>query len=189
MELGRSLPTKRKTLSEGIQDMEIKRSGSQPSGKGPTEYFTGTVRIAPLFQANAPACALSASVTFEPGHVHQPFGISRKWFPRPRFRRGRRRIPRPTIKSPKAKRAWRPTGRLFLRLVTPRGKMRVSSLAPGSKKNPAKVAHRCRLQLHGRSQRKDREMTPRPSPSRIRPPFAMRFVRVELSRTSRRAVL
>ena len=88
MELGRSLPTKRKTLSEGIQDMEIKRSGSQPSGKGPTEYFTGTVRIAPLFQANAPACALSASVTFEPGHVHQPFGISRKWFPRPRFRRG-----------------------------------------------------------------------------------------------------
>jgi quercetin dioxygenase-like cupin family protein len=47
--------------------MEIKRSGSQPSTKGPTEWFTGTVRIDPLFQANAPARALGASVTFEPG--------------------------------------------------------------------------------------------------------------------------
>ena len=35
--------------------MEIKPSGSQPSGKGPAEYFTGTVRIDPLFQAPAPA--------------------------------------------------------------------------------------------------------------------------------------
>ena len=35
--------------------MDIKRSGSQPSSKGPAEYFTGTVRIDPLFQANAPA--------------------------------------------------------------------------------------------------------------------------------------
>jgi quercetin dioxygenase-like cupin family protein len=47
--------------------MDIKRSGSQPSSKGAAEYFTGTVRIDPLFQANAPARALSASVTFEPG--------------------------------------------------------------------------------------------------------------------------
>jgi hypothetical protein len=46
--------------------MEIKRSGSQPSGKGPADWFTGTVRIDPLFQANAPARALGASVTFEP---------------------------------------------------------------------------------------------------------------------------
>jgi quercetin dioxygenase-like cupin family protein len=58
--------------------MEIKRNGSQPSSKGPTEWFTGTVRIDPLFQANAPARASSASVTFEPGartawHIH-PLG-------------------------------------------------------------------------------------------------------------------
>jgi quercetin dioxygenase-like cupin family protein len=58
--------------------MEIKRAGSQPSGKGPTEWFTGTVRIDPLFQANAPARAAGAAVTFEPGartawHTH-PLG-------------------------------------------------------------------------------------------------------------------
>ena len=58
--------------------MEIKRSGSQPSGKGPAEYFTGTVRIDPLYQAPAPARTLAASVTFEPGartawHTH-PLG-------------------------------------------------------------------------------------------------------------------
>jgi quercetin dioxygenase-like cupin family protein len=58
--------------------MEIKRSGSQPSGKGPDEYFTGTVRIDPLFEAKDPARALGASVTFEPGartawHTH-PLG-------------------------------------------------------------------------------------------------------------------
>ena len=58
--------------------MDIKRSGSQPSTKGPAEYFTGTVRIDPLFQANNPARAVGASVTFEPGartawHTH-PLG-------------------------------------------------------------------------------------------------------------------
>src|SRR2546426_3026600 len=58
--------------------MEIKRSGSQPSGKGPSAWFTGAVRIDPLFQANAPARAAGASVTFEPGartawHTH-PLG-------------------------------------------------------------------------------------------------------------------
>jgi len=58
--------------------MDIKRSGSQLSSKGPAEYFTGAVRIDPLFQANAPARALGASVTFEPGartawHTH-PLG-------------------------------------------------------------------------------------------------------------------
>ena len=46
--------------------MDIKRSGSQASVKGPAEYFTGAVRIDPLFQAPAPARALGASVTFEP---------------------------------------------------------------------------------------------------------------------------
>ena len=58
--------------------MEIKRSGSQPSGKGPAEYFTGAVRVDPLFNAPSPARGLGASVTFEPGartawHTH-PLG-------------------------------------------------------------------------------------------------------------------
>ena len=58
--------------------MDIKRSGSRPSQKGPTEYFTGTVRIDPLFEAADPARVVGASVTFEPGartawHVH-PLG-------------------------------------------------------------------------------------------------------------------
>ena len=48
--------------------MEIKRNGSQPSLKGPAEWFTGAVRIDPLFlQANDPSRATGASVTFEPG--------------------------------------------------------------------------------------------------------------------------
>jgi len=58
--------------------MEIKRCGSRPSGKGPEDYFTGTVRIDPLFEAADPARARGASVTFEPGartawHTH-PLG-------------------------------------------------------------------------------------------------------------------
>jgi len=58
--------------------MEIKRSGSQPSNKGQTDYFTGNVRFDPLFQANNPARAVGVSVTFEPGartawHTH-PLG-------------------------------------------------------------------------------------------------------------------
>ena len=47
--------------------MEIKRSGSQPSNKGPADWFTGTVRIDPLFQAGAPARTVGGCVTFEPG--------------------------------------------------------------------------------------------------------------------------
>jgi hypothetical protein len=47
--------------------MDIKRNGSQPSGKGPGEYFTGSVRIDPLFQAPEAARVLGVSVTFEPG--------------------------------------------------------------------------------------------------------------------------
>jgi len=55
--------------------MEIKRSGSQPSGKGPDTWFTGNVRIDPLFQSAAPARGFGATVTFEPGartawHTH-----------------------------------------------------------------------------------------------------------------------
>jgi quercetin dioxygenase-like cupin family protein len=58
--------------------MEIMRSGSRPSRKGPAEYFTGSVRIDPLFQAPEPARVSGGSVTFEPGartawHTH-PLG-------------------------------------------------------------------------------------------------------------------
>ena len=58
--------------------MDIKRSGSQPSRKGQAEYFTGTVRIDPLFEAADPARVVGLSVTFEPGartawHTH-PLG-------------------------------------------------------------------------------------------------------------------
>jgi quercetin dioxygenase-like cupin family protein len=58
--------------------MKITRSGSQPSGKGPADWFTGTVRLDPLFQTTAPARAGGAAVTFEPGartawHTH-PLG-------------------------------------------------------------------------------------------------------------------
>jgi quercetin dioxygenase-like cupin family protein len=47
--------------------MEIKKAGSQPSSKGPADWFTGTVRIDPLFTAPGPALVSIASVTFEPG--------------------------------------------------------------------------------------------------------------------------
>jgi quercetin dioxygenase-like cupin family protein len=47
--------------------MDIERCGSQPSSKGPAEWFTGTVRIDPLFQPKNPSRAGGASVTFEPG--------------------------------------------------------------------------------------------------------------------------
>ena len=58
--------------------MEIKRNGSQPSSRGPAEYFTGYVRIDPLFSPPEPARVAMALVTFEPGartawHTH-PFG-------------------------------------------------------------------------------------------------------------------
>jgi quercetin dioxygenase-like cupin family protein len=58
--------------------MEIKRGGSQPSREGPADYFTGAVRIEPLFQAPDPARVAGASVTFEAGartawHTH-PLG-------------------------------------------------------------------------------------------------------------------
>ena len=58
--------------------MEIRRVGSRPSGTGPADYFTGSVRIDPLFEATDPARAVGAMVTFEPGartawHTH-PLG-------------------------------------------------------------------------------------------------------------------
>ena len=58
--------------------MEIKRAGSRPSGKGPAEYFTGSVRVDPLLDAPDPARVAGNMVTFEPGartaaHTH-PLG-------------------------------------------------------------------------------------------------------------------
>ncbi|MGE5515815.1 MAG: hypothetical protein ACM31D_08320 [Bacteroidota bacterium] len=47
--------------------MEIKRNGTQPSFPGPSDWFTGTVRIDPLFNATEAARASGGSVTFEPG--------------------------------------------------------------------------------------------------------------------------
>jgi quercetin dioxygenase-like cupin family protein len=47
--------------------MEITRNGSRPSGKGPAAYFTGAVRVDPLFGPPEPARAIGASVTFAPG--------------------------------------------------------------------------------------------------------------------------
>jgi quercetin dioxygenase-like cupin family protein len=67
-----------KTIPRKDLSMDIKRVGSQPSNKGPADWFTGMVRIDPLFQAGAPARVAGASVTFEPGartawHTH-PLG-------------------------------------------------------------------------------------------------------------------
>jgi len=64
--------------AENSKAISITRSGSQPSSKGSAEYFTGSVRIDPLFKANDPLCVSGAYVTFEPGartawHTH-PFG-------------------------------------------------------------------------------------------------------------------
>jgi quercetin dioxygenase-like cupin family protein len=66
------------TQKETKMDIYIKRNGSRSSQKGPEDWFTGTVRIDPLFQAPDPARASGAYVTFEPGartawHTH-PLG-------------------------------------------------------------------------------------------------------------------
>jgi quercetin dioxygenase-like cupin family protein len=58
--------------------MDVRRCGSRPSAKGPAEYFTGNVRVDPLFETPDPARASGASVTFDPGarsawHTH-PLG-------------------------------------------------------------------------------------------------------------------
>jgi quercetin dioxygenase-like cupin family protein len=69
---------RRLSLKEKRFAMEIQRIGTQPSKPGPSDWFTGAVRIDSLFQAKAPARAVGASVTFEPGartawHTH-PLG-------------------------------------------------------------------------------------------------------------------
>ena len=58
--------------------MNITRVGSRPSTKGPSDWFTGAVRIDPLFEPNDARRSAAASVTFEPGartawHTH-PLG-------------------------------------------------------------------------------------------------------------------
>lgn len=63
---------------QGAQTVEIKRVGSQAASKGPAEYFTGSVRVDPLFSPPEPARVAMAHVTFEPGartawHTH-PYG-------------------------------------------------------------------------------------------------------------------
>jgi quercetin dioxygenase-like cupin family protein len=77
----------------GGTEMEIRRGGSQPSAKGPAEYFTGAVRIDRLFEAPDPARGVGASVTFEPAartawHTHplgqtlivtSGFGRAQRW--------------------------------------------------------------------------------------------------------------
>lgn len=65
-------------MKKGRRTMEIKRNGTQPSIKGPADWFTGNVRVDLLFQASEPARVAGASVTFEPGartawHTH-PLG-------------------------------------------------------------------------------------------------------------------
>lgn len=75
----RGQPSHPPTLeSTSTMDIEITRNGSQPSGKGPSDWFTGTTRIDPLFSAKESARAAAALVTFEPGartawHTH-PLG-------------------------------------------------------------------------------------------------------------------
>ena len=73
--------------------MEIKRGGSRPSTKGSAEWFTGSVRFDPLFDAREQARAVGARVTFEPGartawHTHplgqalvviEGFGLAQEW--------------------------------------------------------------------------------------------------------------
>src|SRR3954453_3821120 len=68
-------PASTAPTKERNEAMEIKRAGSRPSGKGPAEWFSGAVRIDPLFEAPEPARAVGATVTFEPGartawHTH-----------------------------------------------------------------------------------------------------------------------
>lgn len=57
------------------ETITVTRSGSQPSNKGSAQFFTGSVRVDPLFPANAPSRVSGGLVTFEPGtrsarHTH-----------------------------------------------------------------------------------------------------------------------
>lgn len=72
---GAARTDEKKNPAKGANMVEVVRVGSQPSVKGKTEYFTGSVRIDPLFDAAAPSRTSGGSVTFEPGarsawHTH-----------------------------------------------------------------------------------------------------------------------
>ncbi|MFI5227442.1 MAG: cupin domain-containing protein [Gemmatimonadales bacterium] len=56
--------------------MDIKRAGTQASVVGNADWFTGSVRIDPLFQASAPARAAAVQVTFEPGALPP---VEKRW--------------------------------------------------------------------------------------------------------------
>jgi quercetin dioxygenase-like cupin family protein len=76
--VGRTRAHAAERAKEVYMEIDIKRNGSRASQKGPEDWFSGTVRIDPLFQAPAPARAAAAEVTFEPGartawHTH-PLG-------------------------------------------------------------------------------------------------------------------
>src|SRR3954452_13542316 len=75
---GRATPEKSNPARSGMMEIDIKRNGSRPSAKGSSDWFTGSVRVDPLFQAPDPARAGAGQVTFEPGartawHTH-PLG-------------------------------------------------------------------------------------------------------------------
>lgn len=75
---GASMLAAASAFAQAAGELEIRRNGSQPSGRGPVDYFTGSVRVDPLFRMNAPARTSGGSVTFEPGarsawHTH-PLG-------------------------------------------------------------------------------------------------------------------
>ena len=78
IDIGRSSAQTTERSKEFRMDMDIKRNGSRPSQNGPEDWFTGTVRVDPLFQPQHPARAGAGQVTFEPGartawHTH-PLG-------------------------------------------------------------------------------------------------------------------
>jgi quercetin dioxygenase-like cupin family protein len=75
---GRATAEKSNPGRSGMMEIDIKRNGSRPSAKGSSDWFTGSVRVDPLFQAPEPARAGAGQVTFEPGartawHTH-PLG-------------------------------------------------------------------------------------------------------------------
>jgi quercetin dioxygenase-like cupin family protein len=75
---GRATAEKSNPARSGMMEIDIKRNGSRPSAKGSSDWFTGSVRVDPLFQAPDPARAGAGQVTFEPGartawHTH-PLG-------------------------------------------------------------------------------------------------------------------
>lgn len=71
-------PSNANSNAERRKEIQIARSGSQPSTKGPAEYFIGNVRVEGRFQAHTPARVGGGTVIFEPGartawHTH-PLG-------------------------------------------------------------------------------------------------------------------